>query len=90
MNRNTLFMVFEDAGGRSLREWMQTKPLLLDRLNAAIQIAAALSQIHHHNVVHRDINSNNVVFNDETKHLQVMSLSIFVKAASSLLTHYPI
>jgi serine/threonine protein kinase len=64
-------MVFEDAGGRSLREWMQTKPRLLDRLNVAIQIASALTQIHQHNVVHRDINSNNVVFNSETKQLQV-------------------
>jgi serine/threonine protein kinase len=37
-----------------------------------------LGRIHQHNVVHRDINSNNVVFNANTQELQVIDFGISI------------
>jgi hypothetical protein len=72
-------MVFEDAGGTSLRTWLRShKPSLIECLTVATQIAASLGHIHQHNVVHRDINSNNVVYNPDTKETQVIDFGISI------------
>ncbi|MUG95683.1 AAA family ATPase [Scytonema sp. UIC 10036] len=75
--KNTLAMILEDFGGKSLDLVMQSKQFaLLDFLFIAIQIAETLSQIHAANVIHKDINPSNIVLNQETGQLKIIDFGI--------------
>jgi PAS domain S-box-containing protein len=55
-------IIFEDPGGRALRELIDAACLTFDeRLDIAAGIARALQSIHDEGVVHRDINPGNII-----------------------------
>ncbi|MCB0213673.1 MAG: serine/threonine-protein kinase PknK, partial [Anaerolineae bacterium] len=70
--RNGLVMIMEDLAAESLSSLIRSGPLALPQfLEAAIKIADILAQIHQHNVMHKDINSSNIVAkpaNGESRH----------------------
>ncbi|GGA54508.1 AAA family ATPase [Okeania sp. KiyG1] len=73
----TLAIVLEDFGGKSLQELTENKALLLTEfLPIAIKITEILGQIHHHNIIHKDINPANIVFNSETKQLKIIDFGM--------------
>ncbi|MGL5062968.1 MAG: trifunctional serine/threonine-protein kinase/ATP-binding protein/sensor histidine kinase [Microcoleus sp.] len=70
-------IVLEDFGGESLKKLMQERNFsLLEGLGIAIQIAEILGEIHAANIIHKDINPANIVFNRHTKQLKIIDFGI--------------
>ncbi|WP_234017139.1 serine/threonine protein kinase [Nostoc sp. 'Lobaria pulmonaria (5183) cyanobiont'] len=79
--QRTLVILLEDFGGESLERWMQERsdfcPMLLpDFLPLAINITDILGRIHAANIVHKDINPGNIVFNPETGIVKIIDFGI--------------
>jgi predicted ATPase/signal transduction histidine kinase/tRNA A-37 threonylcarbamoyl transferase component Bud32 len=77
--QNTLMMCIEDFGGKSLRDWLTQREngFPLDEfINLAIQITHSLARIHAANIVHKDINPGNIVFNPATQQLKLIDFGI--------------
>ncbi len=85
--RNTQFMVLEDFGGESLTRLSRdtetgdflSRPGFYDLpafLGLALQIADCLGRIHDQNIVHKDINPDNIVYNVQTKQLKTIDFGI--------------
>ncbi|WP_295055072.1 protein kinase [Sulfuricurvum sp.] len=65
--------VFEDIGGNSLYEMLLEHRFSIgEGLNIAIKIAEALHFIHQKHIVHADVNPKNIIYNNETKVLQII------------------
>ena len=80
---NSLAIVLEDFGGQSLDILLKSQPFsLLEFLQIAMQIAEALAGIHGANIIHKDINPSNIIFNPETGQVKIIDFgisSIFTK-----------
>ncbi|MEQ9233588.1 AAA family ATPase [Coleofasciculus sp. E2-BRE-01] len=75
--QNTLVIVFEDFGGESLRQWMNQYSFTLeDFLQIAIATTTSLAQVHAANIIHKDINPANIVYNPNTKQLKLIDFGI--------------
>ncbi len=80
--QNKFVIVLEDFAGESLANFLSINKLnLVESLNLAIQISESVKQIHAANIIHKDINPSNIVFNQETQSLKVIDFGI----ASALL-----
>ncbi len=75
--QNTLVMILEDFGGQSLATLKQQYPSTLeDFLELAIKITTALGEIHSSNIIHKDINPSNIVYNTQTQQLKIIDFGI--------------
>jgi serine/threonine protein kinase len=74
--QNTLVIILEDFGGESLKHLMPEKLKILEVLNLAIKITESLGQIHASNVIHKDINPANIIFNPATGQLKIIDFGI--------------
>ncbi|MGK7902860.1 MAG: AAA family ATPase [Hormoscilla sp.] len=75
--QNTLIMILEDLGGESLRQLMASQKLtILGFLNLALKITESLGEIHAANIIHKDINPSNVIFNPVTGQVKIIDFSI--------------
>ncbi|MEG4455529.1 AAA family ATPase [Microcoleus sp. N9_A1] len=75
--QNSLMMFLEDFGGESLKIWMQQRKFSLKEfLQIAIATTEALGQIHNANIIHKDINPSNIVYNPETEQLKIIDFGI--------------
>jgi predicted ATPase/signal transduction histidine kinase/CheY-like chemotaxis protein/tRNA A-37 threonylcarbamoyl transferase component Bud32 len=80
--QRSLVMLLEDFGGESLAKWMQESPQaycpvpLAQFLRLAIEITEILGRIHAANVIHKDINPGNIVFNPETGIVKIIDFGI--------------
>ncbi len=75
--QNSLVMFVEDFGGESLTIWMQQRSFTLEEfLLLAIATTEILGQIHSANIIHKDINPSNIVYNPETKQLKIIDFGI--------------
>jgi predicted ATPase/tRNA A-37 threonylcarbamoyl transferase component Bud32 len=75
--QNTLVIVFEDFGGESLKILMSESKFTIEEfLRIAIKISAALGKIHAANIIHKDINPSNIVFNRATEELKIIDFGI--------------
>ncbi|MEG4321086.1 MULTISPECIES: AAA family ATPase [unclassified Microcoleus] len=76
-HNNTLVMLLEDFGGESLERLLEKRQFtLLEFLQTAIQIAETLGRIHQSNVIHKDINPSNIVFNSQTGELKIIDFGL--------------
>nr|WP_322711273.1 PAS domain S-box protein [Nostoc sp. ChiSLP03a]MDZ8212475.1 PAS domain S-box protein [Nostoc sp. ChiSLP03a] len=79
--QRTLVILLEDFGGESLEYWMRQQsdlgpmplPIFLD---VAIAIINTLGRIHAANVIHKDINPGNIVFNPNTGVVKIIDFGI--------------
>ncbi|MEM9541016.1 MAG: AAA family ATPase [Cyanobacteria bacterium P01_E01_bin.42] len=71
-------IVLEDFGGISLKQWLKQreKLSLKEFLNLAIAITESLGQVHAQNIIHKDINPANIVFNPIAKELKIIDFGI--------------
>ncbi|NES64594.1 MAG: AAA family ATPase, partial [Okeania sp. SIO2D1] len=71
-------IILENFGAISIKQWLQEhqKFSLKEFLFLAIAITESLGQIHAQNIIHKDINPANVVFNPETKQLKIIDFGI--------------
>lgn len=73
----TVAIVLEDFGGQSLKQFANGQPLALSEfLEIAIAVAESLGEIHAANVVHKDINPSNIVFNPSKSTLKIIDFGI--------------
>ena len=83
---NGLALILEDFSGKSLKEFINNKSLKLENfLQIAIQLSETLGQLHTHNIIHKDIKPQNIIFNSETGKVKITDFSI----ASSLSRENP-
>ena len=74
---NSLVMVLEDFGGESLDRIIARDPLALtDFLPLGIRLADILGQIHQLNIMHKDINPSNIVWNPEADQVKIIDFGI--------------
>ncbi|MEG4109356.1 AAA family ATPase [Microcoleus sp. S13_C5] len=75
--QNSLVIFVEDFGGESLKIWMQQRKFSLKEfLLLAIAATETLGQIHSANIIHKDINPSNIVYNPETGQLKIIDFGI--------------
>ena len=75
--QNSLAIVLEDFGGDSLKILLQKHSFSLSEfLEIAIKIVTYLAEIHKNNIIHKDLNSANIVYNLETKQLKIIDFGI--------------
>jgi len=75
--QNSLLMIFEDFGGESLKIWMESQKFSLKEfLLIAIQISSILSEIQQQNIIHKDINPSNIIFNPTTGEVKIIDFGI--------------
>ncbi|HEY9644796.1 MAG TPA: serine/threonine-protein kinase PknK, partial [Chroococcidiopsis sp.] len=75
--QNTLVIFLEDFGGESLAYWLTQRSLsLTEVLTLGIQIAGSLGQVHQQQVIHKDINPANIVWNPTTGQLKLIDFGI--------------
>ena len=75
--QNSLVMFLEDFGGESLKGWMVERRLTLEEfLLLAIEITESLGNIHDANIIHKDINPSNIVYNPEIQQLKIIDFGI--------------
>ncbi|MEW5857699.1 MAG: AAA family ATPase [Cyanobacteriota bacterium] len=75
--KNSLILLLEDFGGKSLKFLMSDRRFSLGEfLTIAIRLADILGTIHQQNIMHKDINPSNTVFNPETGQLKIIDFGI--------------
>lgn len=79
----SLVLIFEDFGGNSLEQLIaetskeQGMVMPLEKiLKIVIQVTEILSKIHAHNIIHKDINPSNIIFNVETEQVKIIDFGI--------------
>uniref|UniRef100_UPI003449FA3A serine/threonine protein kinase n=1 Tax=Okeania sp. SIO2F4 TaxID=2607790 RepID=UPI003449FA3A len=73
-------IILEDFGGESLNIIQNTYQFdLADFLDIAIKITTTLGQIHAENIIHKDINPANIIYNPKTKQLKIIDFGISTK-----------
>ncbi|MBW4576210.1 MAG: AAA family ATPase [Aphanothece sp. CMT-3BRIN-NPC111] len=76
-HQNSLVMLLEDFGGESLKILMgKHKFTLWEFLPIAIKTTEILGAIHTANIIHKDINPSNIVYNLETRQLKIIDFGI--------------
>ncbi|BAB73981.1 trifunctional serine/threonine-protein kinase/ATP-binding protein/sensor histidine kinase [Anabaena sp. FACHB-709] len=71
----TLVIILEDFGGTDLRDFHNINSIE-KFLAIAIKITDTLAQIHAANVIHKDINPSNIVFNPKTGEVKIIDFGI--------------
>jgi predicted ATPase/tRNA A-37 threonylcarbamoyl transferase component Bud32 len=80
--QRTLVIILEDFGAFSFRQLLDSHIesnsnfSLPEFLKIAIKITEILGQIHSSNIIHKDINPSNIVFNPETGILKIIDFGI--------------
>ncbi len=76
--QNTLVIILEDFAGESLKAYQEGQGDISVSyfLSLASKIADALGQIHATNVIHKDINPSNLVWNPATNQLKIIDFGI--------------
>ena len=87
---NSLIMFLEDFGGRSLELLLSQGKLNLENfLLIAIKITEGLAAIHQANIIHKDINPSNIVYNPESEQLKIIDFGISTRLSQEFFTACP-
>jgi predicted ATPase/signal transduction histidine kinase/tRNA A-37 threonylcarbamoyl transferase component Bud32 len=85
-------IVMEDIGGESLFQHLKTNERLSlrDGLFVALSVARGLGQLHQQNVIHKDINPSNIVWDAAHQKVQIIDfgLATRLKREQPLIRHY--
>ncbi|MBD2444322.1 AAA family ATPase [Dolichospermum sp. FACHB-1091] len=88
---NTLAIILEDFGGQSLKSLLSQGQLSVENfLTIAIKITESLDAIHAANIIHKDINPSNIVYNLQTEQLKIIDFGIATPLSQELLTVCPL
>lgn len=79
---NSLVMLLEDFGGESLKLLTCDRIFPLEEfLSIATKTTDSLAAIHAANIIHKDINPSNIVYNPTTKQLKIIDFGISTSLA---------
>lgn len=71
------FLVIEDIQAVSLKKFIQNQKLNLDLfLKIASSLSQTLAEIHNRNIIHKDINPNNIIVNSEKNEFNIIDFGI--------------
>lgn len=70
------YLILEDFGGRSLNQLLDRVREPIQFLRIALQIVAALAQIHERQIVHKDIKPKNIIVHPETHQVKIGDFGI--------------
>lgn len=74
---NTFYILLEDFGGDSIRNHLTSKKLSLEQfLKLSIRITEILGEIHNRNIIHKDINPSNIIWNPESNIIKIIDFDI--------------
>src|SRR6476661_3598840 len=74
---NGLALILENFSGHSLKDFLNNQPLAINAfLKIGIQLAKTIGEIHHSNVIHKDIKPQNILIDSETKEVKIIDFSI--------------
>jgi predicted ATPase/signal transduction histidine kinase len=79
---NLPVMVLQDIGGVSLKEFIKSKPpgYFVENLELGLDIAVstikAIAEIHDKNVIHKDINPSNIIYNQQENKLNIIDFGL--------------
>ncbi len=77
-------LVMEDIRGRSLDMYCRTDPLTLTVFNdLAVLIARAVADIHAVDIIHKDINPSNIIYNPDTGQIKLIDFGSAVTISDS-------
>jgi len=75
--QNTLAIIFEDFGGKSLDIHLKECDFTINKIiEIAIKITSGLEAIHRANIIHKDINSSNIVYNSNSEEIKIIDFGI--------------
>ncbi|BAZ50698.1 serine/threonine protein kinase [Nostoc sp. NIES-4103] len=75
--QNSLAIVLEDFDGQSLNLLISKHHFALEKFLAiAIKITEGLAAIHTNNIIHKDINPSNIIYNRKTEQLKIIDFGI--------------
>ncbi|MDM8569931.1 protein kinase, partial [Thiotrichales bacterium HSG1] len=84
---NTLIMSLEDFGGESLKDCLTKYQFDIDELlKISIQATEVLEQIHKHGIIHKDINSSNLIFNPNVGILKYIDFGISTQLSQQVMS----
>ena len=93
--QRTLVILLEDFGGESLERWRQHPdfhPMPLSTfLRLGIDLTGILGRVHAANIIHKDINPGNIVFNRDTGVVKIIDFGIatrFNRTNPTFKSHY--
>ncbi|NER02622.1 MAG: AAA family ATPase, partial [Okeania sp. SIO3C4] len=87
---NSLVMFLEDFGGKSLKSLLSEGQLNLENfLTIAIKTTESLAAIHQANIIHKDINPSNIVYNSQTEELKIIDFGISTSLSQEFITVVP-
>ncbi len=81
---NNHALILEDIQGISLHGYLnRAERIDMEQfLRLAIDISQGLGQIHRQNVIHKDLNPNNIIFNQATERVQIIDFGISTELSS--------
>jgi len=83
--QNSLILVMEDFNGKPLNYLFEEDRWdLLLYLEIAIQITSAVGDIHHQNIIHKDIKPQNILVNLETRKTKIIDFGIATQVSREL------
>ncbi|NEP77841.1 MAG: serine/threonine-protein kinase PknK, partial [Okeania sp. SIO3B3] len=88
--QKSLVMLLEDFGGQSLKVLLSQSQLSLEEfLTIAIKTTESLAAIHTANIIHKDINPSNIVYNSQTEQLKIIDFGISTRLSQEFLKVLP-
>lgn len=79
---HSLAIVMEDFGGITLRQYIaQHSPALAGKLRIARRIAEILGEIHFNDIVHKDVNPNNILINPLTGEIKFIDFGHAIRSS---------
>ena len=74
---NSLAIIMEDIGGESVANILKSFEAGIDeKLSLAIQMTNSLIQLHKENIIHKDVNPSNYIWNNRTKQVKIIDFGI--------------
>jgi|WetSurSiteA1Bulk_404760.scaffolds.fasta_scaffold00015_14 predicted ATPase/signal transduction histidine kinase len=74
---NKWAIIMEDFGAESIKKILEKKRLNVNEfLKIAIYLSEILGQLHQMNIIHKNINSTNIVWNQETDQVKIIDFGI--------------
>jgi len=87
---NSLVMLLEDFGGQSLKFILSQSRLSLEGfMNIAIKTTESLAAVHNANIIHKDINPSNIIYNHQTAQLKIIDFGISTRLSQEFITVLP-
>lgn len=79
---NSLAIVMEDINGESIARVLKSVNTgLAEKLLLAIQMTNSVIQLHKNNIIHKDINPNNFIWNYKTNQVKIIDFGISAEVA---------